>query len=95
MQINYTGEAFMALTDVVNYVESLNTLGSGIRWLNRFESFLVSSLTNPSLIKLCNNRTFYNLELRCLNYNDWVIAFSIHDEQIIIEAVIHSSRLVD
>ena len=95
MQISYTGAAFASLSDVVNYVESMNTLGAGVRWLNKFEEFLNASLTIPSVIKLCNNRTFYELELRCINFNDWVIAFSLDNDKVLIEAILHSSRLTD
>jgi hypothetical protein len=95
MQISYTGAAFATLTDVVNFVESKNTLGAGIRWLDKFEAFLLQALTNPSIIKLCNNRTFYELDLRCINFNDWVIAFSINEGEVLIEAILHSSRLTD
>lgn len=95
MQINYTGDAFEALVDIVNFVESTNTLGAGIRWLNRFESFLGPALTNPSLVKICNNKTFAILDLRCLNFHDWVIAFSVNNDGVMIEAILHSSRLVD
>jgi hypothetical protein len=96
MQINYTGAAFTALCDVINYVESTNTLGAGVRWLNKLEKFLLQSLQNPSVIRFCNNHTFYRLELRCLNFNDWVIAFSIDaNSNVLIEAVLHSSRIVD
>ena len=75
MQINYTGAAFASLCDVVNYVESMNTFGAGVRWLNRFEMFLQQGFLNPTVIKLCNNQTFYSLQLRCLNFNDWVSRF--------------------
>lgn len=95
MQISYTSAAFESLTAVVNFVESKNTEGAGVRWLNKFETFLLNSLSRPDLINPCNNRTFRELGLRCLNYNDWVIAFSIHEEQILIEAMLHSSRLID
>ena len=51
MQISYTIDAFSALTNVVNFIESKNTLGSGVRWLKKFEYFLVTSLVNPLSIK--------------------------------------------
>ena len=95
MQINYKIAAVETIADVMNFVESKNTLGSGTRWLNKFETFLQNSLTKPSAIKPCNNRAFYKLGLRCLNFNDWVIAFSIEIDEILIEAVVHSSRIVD
>lgn len=95
MQANYTGDAFAALTNIINYIESVNTLGAGLRWLDKFESFLEKALTNPGLIKLCNNRTFNELNLRCLNYNDWIVAFSLDTDVILIEAILHTSRIKD
>lgn len=95
MQINYSGEAFESLIAVVNYIESTNTFGAGERWLKRFEEFLSASFKSSAIIKLCNNKTFYDLKLHCLHYNDWVIAFSQQDDNVLIEAILHSSRLVD
>ena len=95
MLISYTGAAFESLSDVVNFVESKNTLGAGVRWLDKFETFLNQSLTKPEIITLCNNKTFRELGLKCFNYNDWVIAFSHNDTQVLIEAILHSSRLTD
>ena len=96
MPINYTGTAFETLVDIVNYIESTNTLGAGVRWLDKFESFLDNSLGTVALVKICNNKTFAVLELRCLNFNDWVVAFSITDDNtVLIEAILHSSRIVD
>jgi hypothetical protein len=95
MEISYTAEAFASLVDVVNYVESMNTLGAGVRWLDKFEIFLNNSLPTASVVKPCNNRTFYELQLRCLNFNDWIIAFSLDNDNVLIEAILHSSRLVD
>jgi plasmid stabilization system protein ParE len=95
MKINYTGEAFATLLGILNYIEGINTPGAGLRWLDKLERFLQNTLTHPSLIKLCNNHTFNELNLRCVNFNDWVIAFSLADDQILIEAILHSSRIVD
>jgi len=95
VQINYTGEAFATLLGIINYVDRINTTGAGLRWLDKFETFLQHELTHPSLIKLCNNRAFNQLNLRCVNFNDWVIAFSVSDKQVLIEAILHSSRIVD
>ena len=47
MQINYTEDAFSSLVQLVNFIESKNTLGAGVRWLQRFERFLQKKLQNP------------------------------------------------
>jgi uncharacterized Fe-S radical SAM superfamily protein PflX len=95
VKINYTGEAFSSLIQIVNYIESTNTKGAGMRWLNRYELFLKKKLHKPESIKLCHNLTFSNLKLRCVFFNDWVIAFSVKGNSILIEALLHKSRIVD
>lgn len=95
MQINYTLDAFISLTGIVNFVESKNTLGAGIRWLNKFEIYLKQTLPDPSSIKLCNNKVFNQFYLRCINFNDWVIAYSVQNDVVTIEAILHRSRLID
>ncbi len=93
MQINYTEDAFSSLIQLVNYIESTNTLGAGLRWLHRFESFANQKLHTPKNVALCNNKTFSQLNLRCIYFNDWVIAFSIHVDFVLIEALLHKSRI--
>lgn len=95
MQINYTTDAFTALVQLINFIETKNTAGAGLRWLGRYEAFLQKSLHYPSKVKICYNETFKRLNLRCLNYNDWTIAFSIHESYILIEALLHKSRISD
>jgi hypothetical protein len=95
MQISYTGEALSSLIKLVNFIEEKNTQGAGERWLNRFELYLQTTIPYSLKISLCNNETFKLLNLRCLYYNEWVIAFSIHNEIVLIEALIHKSRITD
>jgi len=35
MLISYTKDAYISLTDLVNFIKSKNTAGAGLRWLNR------------------------------------------------------------
>ncbi|MEN9523428.1 MAG: hypothetical protein RL065_1805 [Bacteroidota bacterium] len=95
MQINYTVDAFASLSNVVNFIESQNTFGAGSRWLDKFEKHLLKSFITPESIHFCNNKAFHQLKLRCINFNDWIIAFSIQDTSVLIEAILHTSRLTD
>ena len=90
MQINYTADAFNSLIQLVNFIESKNTFGAGLRWLTRFEDFLEKKLHNPEHIRLCSNYTFNQLNLRCVYFNDWLVAFSIHENTVLIEALLHN-----
>lgn len=95
MQVNYTTEAFASLSGLINFIEANNTKNAGLRWLGRFERFLQSMLSNPKLIKLCNNLAFAKLNLHCIYFNDWVVAYSIHADYVLIEALLHKSRISD
>ena len=95
MQIDYTTEAFASLLQLVNYIESKNTKGAGLRWLQRFEVFLQKKLLSPAQTKLYNNETFHQLNLRCIYFNEWVIAFSYAENSVLIEALLHTSRVID
>lgn len=93
MQVNYTTDAFASLVQLVNFIESTNTKDAGLRWLSRYELFLQKALLTPHKVRLCNNPTFNQLNLRCIYFNDWIIAFSIAENSILIEVILHKSRL--
>lgn len=95
MQINYTTNAFETLIQLVNYIETTNTEGAGMRWLNRYEAFLKKKFLYPKHIKLCLNGAFSKLNLRCVYFNDWLIAFSVHENFILVETILHKSRISD
>lgn len=95
MQIKYTTDAFESLAQLVNFIESKNTAGAGLRWLEKYEQYLIKSFANAKRTRLCNNATFKKLSLRCVYFNDWLIAFSVHENFVLIEALLHKSRVAD
>ncbi len=95
MEIKYTTDAFVSLTALVNFIEANNTVGAGIRWLNHYEIYLKRAFVNAKQKKPCHNVTFKKIGLRCIYFNDWLIAFSIHENFILIEALLHKSRISD
>ena len=95
MQIKYTISASNSLTNLINFIEKTNTVGSGLRWLNKYELFLLKSLVLYLHPKICNNLSLKELGLNCLYYNEWLIAYSVHQNFILIEVIFHKSRRVD
>ncbi len=94
-KIKYTIDAFASLTSLINFIEAKNTEGAGIRWLERYENNLKNAFASANKKRLCNNATFKKLNLRCIYFNEWLIAFSIHEDYILIEALLHKSRITD
>ena len=95
MQIKYTITASNSLTQLIAFIEKTNTFGSGIRWLNKYELFLNKALLLSVNPKICNNLSLKNIGLHCLYFNEWLIAYSVHQNFILIEALFHNSRIVD
>lgn len=95
MQIKYSLDAFASLTSLINYIESKNTKGAGFRWLERYEAFLTKELINIKRLSLCKNAVFNKLQLHCIYFNEWLIAISIHEDFILVEAFLHKSRIRD
>ena len=46
-------------------------------------------------IYLSKNKTFEKLKLKCIEFNNWIIAFNVSSKIIKIEVIIHKSRIVD
>ena len=95
MQIKYTTDAFASLVQLINFIETKNTAGAGVRWLDKYEQFLIKSFINAKRRRICNNATFKKLNLRCIYFNDWLIAFSVHENFVLIEALLHKSRITE
>lgn len=95
MKISYTNDAFQSLLGLVNFIESKNTKGAGSRWLKKYEIFIKEKFMYHNHISFCKNITFQKLNLKCINYNDWIIAFSTSENTILIEALLHKSRISD
>jgi hypothetical protein len=66
MQIKYTLDAFASLTSLLNFIESKNTQGAALRWLERYEAFLLKTLVNVKRLTLCKNPVFKKLQLHCI-----------------------------
>ena len=77
MEINYTNDAFSTLAQLVEFIESNNTKGAGLRWLSKFELFLNSNFKNFKQTKYCNNKTFHSLKTHLKVIN--IESFNLND----------------
>ena len=95
MQIKYSTDAFASLVQLINFIETKNTAGAGVHWLGKYEQYLIKSFMNAKRKRICNNATFKKLNLRCIYFNDWLIAFSVYENYVLIEALLHKSRITE
>lgn len=88
MQVRYTSNAFASLVRLINFIETNNTEGAGVRWLNQYENFLEKTFLNARHKRVCNNAAFKKLDLKCIYFKDWLIAFSIQEDIILIRSAV-------
>ena len=93
MEIKYSAKALVTLVKLINFIEKKNTPGAGLRWAEKYNTFIREKFDRADSIKLCNNKAFYVRQLRCIYYNDWVIAFEYNKDVIVIKALMHRSKI--
>lgn len=93
MIVSYSEEAKFSLYEISDFVESVNTDGSGYRWLAKFEAWLANYARSNVSYALCRDAYLASLDLSCINFNDWIIAFKIERELFVVHKVIRGSIL--
>jgi hypothetical protein len=78
---------------IADFVESKNTKGSGARYALRFKT-AIQQLALPDVqYSLCNHPVLAAYKYSCSHFNDWVIAFRIENNVLIVYEIIHGSLL--
>jgi hypothetical protein len=93
MQIEIKKRALYRLNSIANWVEDKNTEGSGKRFLVKFYEFIFSQSNAVHAVPLCKFPEFKIRQLKCLFFNDWVIACKADKNKIVISTIIHGSWL--
>lgn len=93
MTVVYSVNAEEALLALYHFVESMNTSGSGKRFLLRFTEKIGRTISLIVKYQNCNFKPFATRGLSCIFINDWCIAFYKFEDTIIVQEVIHGKYL--
>ena len=91
MNIILRPEAEEVLYEVSEFVEGINTEGSGKRWLDKIRSFLHSYAKSNVVYALCQDEDMALKGLSCITYNGWIFAFKIENGQFIVYQIIRGN----
>ena len=91
MILNFEPDASETIDDIVDFIESINTEGSGRAWLVTFLQHLHSYAKSNVTYALCQNQIFAEEGLSCITYKGWVIAFKIEFDEMIIYHIVRGS----
>jgi hypothetical protein len=85
--------AINALLKAADFVESVNTPGSGARWLAKVKREFYSLAESKAKFAICKHHSLAKLNYRCYVYNEWVIAFRITESEFEVCRFLRGSRL--
>lgn len=81
------------IDSIADFVESKNTQGSGARYALKFKSAIEKLAVSNVKHTLCQHPVLAAFDYSCSHFNDWVIAFRITNNELVVHEVIHSSLL--
>ena len=88
MKIKFSLEASSLLQSLENYVEGLNTKGSGKRYLKRFKNSIKKYAQSNVVYKLCSNQSLATLSFSCISINNWIVVFKIEDNTFLVYDIV-------
>lgn len=94
MKISFSLEASSVLKDIELYVESLNTKGSGQRFIRKFRQSIKKFAQPNVAYKLCHNEALAILKFSCITINNWIIVFRIESNTFNVYDIIWGAMLV-
>ncbi len=94
MTVLYSQDAKATLFEISDFIDSINTQGAGERWVAKLTKWLKSYAISNVSYALCNDEYLAYLGLSCINYNDWIIVFTIEDDSFMVHEIIRGSLLI-
>jgi hypothetical protein len=91
--VSYGEEAQITLYEISDFVDSINIEGAGYRWTTKFEAWLESYALSNIIYALCREEYLASLDLSCINFSDWIVAFKIEDDLFLVYKIIRGSIL--
>lgn len=93
MKVIIRRRALNAILKVSEYIESVNTKGSGIIWAQKLYTTLQSLAKDNVSYGLCKSPLLAKYNYSCYAYNNWIIAFRITNNQLEVCRFIWGAKL--
>jgi hypothetical protein len=93
LKLRISPKAMRVIDAISDFVESKNTKGSRARYALKFKSAIEKLALSDVEYTLCNHPVLAAYKYSCSHFNDWVIAFKIEGDALIVYEIIHGSLL--
>jgi hypothetical protein len=94
MVIEIKRRAMNTIVETALYIESLNTSGSGVRWMETIEHEIREIALSRAKFAICRNPSLAKFKYRCVSYKGWVIAFRISAKKFEVCRFIWGKKLM-
>lgn len=94
MILSFEPDASETIDDIVDFIESINTEGSGRVWLVNILQH-INSYAKPNVTyALCQNQIFAEEGLSCITNKGWVVAFKIEVDEMRVCHIVRGNILL-
>ena len=93
MKIIVKQRALNSIINAAQYVENLNTIGSGERWMNKLEAKIILLASAKVKVAFCNHPWLSKYKFRCLPWKDWIIVYRISETKFEVCRFIYAPLL--
>lgn len=92
LKVNYSSLANNSLSKVADYLEDMNTAGSGERWLIKFHN-KIKKYAQPIKYAICRHKVYARNGYSCVAIDSWIIVFKVDKEQFNVYQIVLASNL--
>jgi len=92
LKVKYSNSAEKTIEEIADFVEQLNTKGSGERWKERFNN-KIYKYAEPIGYSLCRHILFALRNYSCISIGNWIVVFKIINDTFYVYRIINGSIL--
>ena len=93
MRVSLEPEALETLSDISEFIDTINTPGAGQFWVTDFIFHLYTYAKPNVTYALCQNQIFANDGLSCISNKGWVVAFQINGDEMRVHHIVRGNIL--
>jgi hypothetical protein len=94
MTVSFEDEVSETIDDIIDFIDSINTEGSGRFWLINFLKHIESYAKPNVTYALCQNKIFAEEGLSCITNKGWVVAFKIEGDEMVVHHIVRGNILL-
>jgi hypothetical protein len=93
MKVSLRPDALETLSDVAEFIDTVNTPGAGQFWITDFILHLYTYAKPNVTYALCQNQIFAQEGLSCIAYKGWVAAFKLESDEMTVYHIVRGNIL--